>query len=1504
MIKQKQLGNIIELDKDGYGTINFNNSRISNVGNPLNNNDLCNKNYVNITIQENSISTGDADTVLLSDGNTNFWSKITDAYISTNANINIHKLSTGSDGYVLEIYNGSPEWRLKNIGISIHDELLGLDQDDHQQYLLVNGTRALSGNLDADGYKIIDLGNPSDLGDISNKYYIDTKLPSSGGVMNGDISMSGRNIKNITHSNNQDLLNKQYIISLNNIILQNYIYLSLFGDGLKDNGDMNDLILNSNESYTMTGYENFNMIKISGSNAKLISNGIIKCKILDLSDAYEGSIIRLGNDGQNGGVGVAGIGGEAIEDGYVGGSGAGSFGIAGTIGVGAAGGGVLSPSPACGGSGGVGGSGGDGVNSGGGSGSVPAITNIHYAHDIPLIPTKGSLLVKGGGGGRGGGSGGGDGVSAIGGSSGGGGSGAPYLLICCETLITSSNTAQNVILCNGGNGGNGSDGDDSGGLTGGGSGGGGGGGGRIDLRFLKRHGPSAINLVNANGGNGGNSGLGKNSGSDGIGGAGGNGGCCSYTDLSTGITTWAFGSSGSLGSGTMGGIGGICELTIPGSTISSYIIMAPEYDSLSTRQRVKDFTNSVNDVLDYLSLKTTQTWELSKSVNLNATEGIIVFTRNNPYVNLLPTAVQTLVSQMDEEIGNQSFVFYQQIGTPLYIIGNDLTSCQHGLYELCDRLGIKWYLPGDDWTIIPNNTDYKLIVNEVVNPRWRLTTSWGNWGNIETYPLDNAGDPELNQEAWMRRNKYCNGISYGAHAWNSYLDRIADAPGNPRYTQPLIMAEYQNSPPLRANPSNNGYKLHTTYYKSTDGGYTDDPFDYTSFDGGVRLFVLDRLSQLQTYYNADPTSVNAFGITTMPSDGGTFGTMSSYCICNKCVNLLRYGPWLHINQDSTISDRVFTFTWEVAKRLLNPNPTEYTQASSVLAPGMTVPNPTDLQGRYAMCAAYHLYAAPPNIVVELPHNLVIQVFCWGAAAGRYVGLSDFEMVDAWSYHRSQTNPYILLDHQFVLDAGIGEVFEPKYSSYLDFSRRKYTTDAGFSGVIETSPNAIFASGIFSWLNSRLSWHNNSNASDLLDDMFLDLFEDAALEVRKLFENFWQYTVSYVVQTNNDNSDWQLTKREIGLAYQYLANARALVPGNTVVLERLKQLRWYVHYLRLIYDYREKAWNEPNSQNHIDALSAAIRWAFCCHPKMICDAYNFRRWRITRETATVSSAISTIWDTTKSKTESPWNLCTEAQAEIRANELEADELTYIGYIGQNTQYTKTLIQPVSPNSDINYISHPAFNFVTPARAAFIAPGTESVDVNIEILTANIEEDWDVKVVLRDINGDEVYRTSLSYPHPLQNTDLNQWFLHNISFGTLTAGNYYLEVLPMGAAQQYKIAFKKKIPNALAGRCRHASPSPRQYFWVPAGTTEFSVVGVQFQSTSLVVKRGNTVISPVWTTYNEYHFVVNSGEDAQVWSVENSKWRGTIAYMTGEYLQLQQIPSLFSASPEQVLTHQIV
>jgi len=78
-----------------------------------------------------------------------------------------------------------------------HGGLSGLGDDDHTQYLLVNGTRVMSGNIQMNGNKITNLATPSSNSDAATKEYVDNN--AGGDVTNpmtSDLDTGGYKIYN------------------------------------------------------------------------------------------------------------------------------------------------------------------------------------------------------------------------------------------------------------------------------------------------------------------------------------------------------------------------------------------------------------------------------------------------------------------------------------------------------------------------------------------------------------------------------------------------------------------------------------------------------------------------------------------------------------------------------------------------------------------------------------------------------------------------------------------------------------------------------------------------------------------------------------------------------------------------------------------------------------------------------------------------------------------------------------------------------------------------------------------------------------------------------------------------------------------------------------------------------------------------------------------------------------------------------------------------------------
>lgn len=109
------------------------------------------------------------------------------------------------------IYDGAAWEEISGGGVTDHGALTGLTDDDHTQYLLVAGTRAMTGNLLMGTNKITGLAAGSGSGDaLRYEQLIGAYLLLAGGTMSGNIVMgdndiTGANVIQATASQNLTL---------------------------------------------------------------------------------------------------------------------------------------------------------------------------------------------------------------------------------------------------------------------------------------------------------------------------------------------------------------------------------------------------------------------------------------------------------------------------------------------------------------------------------------------------------------------------------------------------------------------------------------------------------------------------------------------------------------------------------------------------------------------------------------------------------------------------------------------------------------------------------------------------------------------------------------------------------------------------------------------------------------------------------------------------------------------------------------------------------------------------------------------------------------------------------------------------------------------------------------------------------------------------------------------------------------------------------------------------
>lgn len=187
-------------------------------------------------------------------------------------------------------------------------------------------------------------------------------------------------------------------------------------------------------------------------------------------------------------------------------------------------------------------------------------------------------------------------------------------------------------------------------------------------------------------------------------------------------------------------------------------------------------------------------------------------------------------------------------------------------YELLERLGVRWPLPGEQYTVIPRRPELRLNLNVVLEPRFRMREFFGTGGTGSRTPLDPEGRFDQAWRDYARRNRWGGPDHIRGHVGSAF----AAAHRVELETHSDWRAELKG---VRA-PWSPNLKL------------------CASSTGAVAAFVSDRLDALGKLIQQDQ---DAFAISVEPADGG------GHCECARCRAL------------GGVSERVFTLANAVAR---------------------------------------------------------------------------------------------------------------------------------------------------------------------------------------------------------------------------------------------------------------------------------------------------------------------------------------------------------------------------------------------------------------------------------------------------------------------------------------------------------------------------------------------------------------------------------------------------------------
>ena len=234
----------------------------------------------------------------------------------------------------------------------------------------------------------------------------------------------------------------------------------------------------------------------------------------------------------------------------------------------------------------------------------------------------------------------------------------------------------------------------------------------------------------------------------------------------------------------------------------------------------------------------------------------------------------TLTQQL-ETASTESFYIKSENGE-VWIYGRTDNAFSHGLYFYLEKMGFRFFMPGENWTIYPESVSHNLILDEVQIPSFRNRVIYGQ-GAFAKNPIDPENKREKDWMLWQRRNRLGQEFKLGGHSWHLFNIKNKDLLiRNPQYMAMVDGKRVAWYPNVKLNLGNPTVR---------------------------RLFVEDRIEAYEKLLKQyGPDDYRAFGICVDPSDGG------KHCESPESLAL------------GSVSDRVFLLANEVAVALRKKHP--------------------------------------------------------------------------------------------------------------------------------------------------------------------------------------------------------------------------------------------------------------------------------------------------------------------------------------------------------------------------------------------------------------------------------------------------------------------------------------------------------------------------------------------------------------------------------------------------------
>lgn len=273
------------------------------------------------------------------------------------------------------------------------------------------------------------------------------------------------------------------------------------------------------------------------------------------------------------------------------------------------------------------------------------------------------------------------------------------------------------------------------------------------------------------------------------------------------------------------------------------------------------YRKSVEDLQEYLEKVTGEVFLIKKNGPL-AAPGIYV---------MLNKKAGPLSAAEAKKLDNGTIEDFYLIGdrSQVFIIANHPLGLSRGIYTYLDRLGLRWYFPGNIWEHIPKVRDIGFRQRIFGSPEFSLRDFFGTGGLFPVPSINMDEEVKMHWEDWKRRNRFGGSVRLGGHYWESF--------------------NLRHEKELRAHPE---------YLAEIKGKrvpwHVSSKFCISN-KNLVKLFVSDRVTALKSQLANSRYNSEKIIIPVDPSDGG------GHCECKDCIAM------------GSVSDRVFYLANVVAR---------------------------------------------------------------------------------------------------------------------------------------------------------------------------------------------------------------------------------------------------------------------------------------------------------------------------------------------------------------------------------------------------------------------------------------------------------------------------------------------------------------------------------------------------------------------------------------------------------------